>query len=584
MVLAQLCFRAWAVLPSYFYLDDYRLVDEARTAGLNLDNLTEPYDAQFMPFGRFVAWVAAIPDQMSWPLMAATSLGIQLMASVACASMLITLFGWRWRILAPLGLYLSSAMTMPAFMWWAAGLNQMPLQAVFFAALATWVSYLRTRRLSWLALTVLVLSVGLLCYVKTLLVFPVLAFVAVGWFARGSPLRRVISVLRDYRLAALTGLVGGIAFLVYYVRTAPQLATTEVPSGAVALARQMVGDSFIVALFGGPWQWDEQIAPVAQADAPQWAVYVSWALAGAVVAYFALRRERTLRAWVLLAAYVGIDYVLLLTTRAQVVGSVSGTEYRYMTDAASVAVLALGLASMSLPGATESSRLRASPLPAGALGPRWIAALTVLVVASSTWSSWAYARVWHTNHPGASFFSNTLSSVEGVARVDLANQFLPITLTGAFGPPANATEVLLPLLDPDLKFPTQTDQLHVLDEYGRVVLADLEEGTTSVPGPTPGCGWAVTGAGRRVPLKGPVIGVSWWVRLDYLSSQDTGLRLRAGRTDARLNLRRGLGTVYVLAQGPFNDIALDDLDPGVTLCVDALVVGNPVAPTTEDAP
>ncbi|NGZ99942.1 hypothetical protein G5V59_05970 [Nocardioides sp. W3-2-3] len=75
-----------------------------------------------------------------------------------------------------------------------------------------------------------------------------------------------------------------------------------------------------------------------------------WIAIALAVGYLALRRERTLRAWLFLASYLGADYVLLLTTRAQVVGAISGTEYRYLTDAMCAVVLALGLATMEPAG------------------------------------------------------------------------------------------------------------------------------------------------------------------------------------------------------------------------------------------
>ncbi|NGZ99941.1 hypothetical protein G5V59_05965 [Nocardioides sp. W3-2-3] len=47
-------------------------------------------------------------------------------AALACLWFLLTLFGWRRRTLAVLALYLTTAMTVPAFVWWAAALNQAP--------------------------------------------------------------------------------------------------------------------------------------------------------------------------------------------------------------------------------------------------------------------------------------------------------------------------------------------------------------------------------------------------------------------------------------------------------------------------
>ncbi len=576
MVGAHLAFRAWAALGGWFYVDDYILITDARRTGLSGTALVQPYDAQFMPVGRLLAWVASLPDSISWPVLAWTSLAMQAVAAVACAWMLITLFGWRWRVLAPLAWYLTTAMTLPAFMWWAAALNQVPLQAVFFAAVACWVRYLRGVRLRWLALTLVVLGLGLLCYVKTLLVFPVLAALALVWFASGGPVQRVVTVTRRYWPAVVAGVLGAAAYLAYYVSAAPQIASADRPADAGELAGQMVGDTFFPALFGGPWRWNEQIAPVAQAATPDWGVYACWALAAVVVASLALHRERTVRAWVLLAGYVTADFVLLLVTRAQVVGSVAGTEYRYLTDAACAVVLALGLASMELDGAVGSSRPRAGSPATRRVGRRVLVVATTAVLVSGLTSSYAYARVWHTNHPGATFFRASVASVGDAERVDMAGQELPTDVTGSFFSRAGLTSVVLPLLDPAFRFPDHTADLHLLDESGRVTSAVVDAVTRSRPGPVDRCGWAVDQGGATIPLEGPTIDLAWWISIDYLASQDSGLRVRAGDDAVDVEVRRGIGTVFLQVGGAFDDVRLSGLDPGVTLCVDRVRVGQPV--------
>ena len=63
-------------------------------------------------------------------------------------------------MLVPLALYLFSPMTMPAIMWWTAGLNQVFLQVSFFFVVGAWVMYLRGRRLGRLLALVAAVGVG----------------------------------------------------------------------------------------------------------------------------------------------------------------------------------------------------------------------------------------------------------------------------------------------------------------------------------------------------------------------------------------------------------------------------------------
>lgn len=575
MVLGQLCFRAWAAFGAYFYSDDFRLVDES-SDGLSWSLLVSPYDAQFMPVGRLVAWFASWPEHLSYPVLALSSVVMQLGASVACMWMLSTLFGWRWGILAPLALYLTSAMTMAAFLWWAAALNQLPLQAVFFAAVATWVRYLRDRRARWLGATMALLVLGLLCYVKTLLVFPVLAALAVGWFAGGGPVRRTSTVLRRYWPAALAGVSLGGGFLTYYVLAVPQLATGSRPTGAWDLFDEMVGSSFASAAVGGPWRWDDQIAPAAQADPPALAVHLAWVVLALVVAGLALRRERTLRAWVLLGGYLGAAYVLLLTTRAQAVGSVVGTEYRYLTDSAPVLVLCLSLAAMGLRRAEQPSRARDRPMLTLAPRPAVVVLAVLAVAGSGLWSSWSYARVWHTQHPASDYLGRALDDLAGGAVVDLADQDVPAEVMAPFSAPYQRTSVLLPLLSAVPRFPASTERLHVLAEDGSLRAADLQAATTSHPGRTAGCGWRVGDAGRRIPLRASALERNWWLRIDYLASGDSGALLETGVTRRPLDLQQGLHRLFVEVEGGLDAVSFSGLDPGVVLCVDQVVVGVPV--------
>lgn len=577
MIVGQAAFRAWAVYPSFFYGDDYRLIREGRLSDLGLEYLLRPYDAQFMPYGRLVAWFAARPELAQWWMLATTSWIAQLVAGLACLWMLVTLFGWRWGIVGPLALYLSYAITMPVLMWWAAGLNQIPLQAVFFASVAAWVHYLRSRHRRWLLITFLILGFGLLCYVKTLFLFPVLGFIALAYFAEGGPVRRVRSAVRTYWPAVLTGLVGAAGFTAYYVTHVPQLATSGGSRQFGELLDGMLGTSFAVGAFGGPWRWDDRIAPAGLADPPAWSVHLCWALVALVIAYLALRRERTLRAWAMLAVYLLADFTILLTTRAPVVGAVTGFEYRYLTDSACALALAVSLASMPILGALQSSTPRAQPLLTRGLPRRFVVAAVALIVVSGTASATAYARMWHSENVGEHFLGTAVSSMEGRDEVDLADQDVPPTVIAPFGHPYNRTRILLPLLTTTAHFPEATDQLNILDEDGAVQPADLDVAASSLPPPVDGCGWRVASAGRSIPLERPTNGFSWWLKIGYLASGDSAVRVTAGTSSVETEVFRGLGDLFVYVDGGvFDEVRLDGLDPGVTLCIDAVDVGTPV--------
>ena len=263
MIAAQLVFRAWAVYPAWFFLDDYNILVAARHSGLTPAYLLDPYSGHVWPGGRLIVWLVAQTGSLNWAVSATVTLVMQLAASAAALWMLVKLFGPRKLILVPLGLYLTSALMMPAFMWWVAALTRLPVQIAFFAAVTTWVSYLRSRQLRPLMATVLIVVLGLAFDVPGLLVLPVLAFIALAYFSSGGPLRRVKDVLVRYRLAWSMLVVIGGAYSAYYVLTVPQITTQTLSSSLPGILASMLGVAFVTGILGGPWRWNVSAPPTA---------------------------------------------------------------------------------------------------------------------------------------------------------------------------------------------------------------------------------------------------------------------------------------------------------------------------------
>ncbi len=303
LVLAQLALRAWALYPSWFYLDDYLLLLRAQQ-GPGLDVLLAPHNGHLMPAGRLLAWLVLSSGTLNWGLVATTTLLLQAAADVAAVWMLVTLFGRRWGVLAPLGLYLFGTLTLPALMWWAASLNQLPMQTAFFVAVAAWVHHLRGGRRRWLLTTVVAVAFGLAFDVKALLILPVLAFLLLAYFCTGSLRARVLEGVRRRWPAALCLGGAAAAYVAYYVTAVDAPFTTVSATEVLSTASSMVGTGFVTAAVGGPWRWSPPTAPNVGAAPPDVAVHLAWVVSSLVVLYAALRRRRTLRAWALLLGYL----------------------------------------------------------------------------------------------------------------------------------------------------------------------------------------------------------------------------------------------------------------------------------------
>ncbi len=573
MVTAQLLFRAWAVYPAWFFLDDYNHLVAARGSGLTASYLLDPYAGHVWPGGRLIVWLVAQTGALNWPMAATGTLVMQAAASCAALWMLMVLFGPRPVILIPLGIYLTSALTMPAFIWWVAALTLLPVQIVFFVATATWVRYLRTRRLWPLLATAMAIALGLAFDVKGILVLPVLAYVALAYFSSGSILSRVGRVAVRYRLAwVILFLVGG-AYSTYYLLTVPQVTTQPLSSSLRGILSNMLVDAFVPGILGGPWQWDVAAPPTAYSDTPAVLVTACAVVVTLVVAYLALRRTRTVRAWVLLGAYVVVLAVLLASTRSNF-GAGIGREYRYLTDATCVTALCLGLALAPLLGAVESSQAR-SPALVVPLPRLVVAALVITVMVSGVINSATYARIWHTQNASDQYLHRLQTDVRAAGRVDLAETITPEDVLSHLTAPLNNTRTLAPLVSDRVDFPSTSSRLAVVGPEGGLHRALIELGVASREGPTEGCGWPVTQAGTNIPLQGRAIRLTWWMRIGYLAGGSSPVTVTAGSDVVQARVASGVHSLYVRVEGSFTSVRIDGLDPGTTLCVDTIEVGQP---------
>lgn len=578
MVVLHLGFRAWASLNSWFYLDDYKLLFDAHTQGMSVDYLFLQYNNNLMVGGRIVAWLVDAAGPLQWGVASASLLLMQSIAAFGALWTCLTLFGQRWGALIPLTLYLASAMALPVMMWWTAGLNQVPLQGAFFLALGSWVQYLRTRRMHWLAATLLAIAYGLLFYVKAILIFPVLAFIALAYFAEGGPVARVLSVARRFWPAVALGLLTAVAYVGYYVTHVTSPFTETSPSVIAEIADTMILRAFGSAVVGGPWQWNTQPMPNSFADPPPWGVALSWVVIVAIIAIGALTRRRTLRTWVLMGAFLLACLALLVNSRGPAFGAISGLEYRYLTDAACLAAICVGLVFLEVPGAIQSSAPRPNPRVTVPTVTGLVPALTAIVAVSGLVSSIQYVETWHKDNASNDYLHTLSAELQRAGRVDLAEQSVPDAVYARIFAPDNDLSRMTTLLEHPVDYPTTSDRLTMVDDDGRLREVVIAGGLRSRRGPRQGCGWMVRG-GRAVdiPLTSTTFDFVWWMRIGYLASDASPVTVVAGDSAHQTSVRSGLNYLYVRADGAYASVRLEGLDADVTVCVDEILVGNAAA-------
>jgi len=582
----QLALRAWIGYRGYFSLDDY--VFYTRAAQLPLfsnELLFEAYNGHLMPGGMVWAWLVTRAAPLNFGLVMTTSLLLQLAVDVAVLVLLRRLFGDRLAILAPYAVFLFSTISLPATLWWAAALNQLPQQLFTVLALIAHLGFVRTRRAVPLLLAVTALVAGLAFSEKTAFAVPLMA--AITWlFCTPAPLFRGLFIaLRRYWVAWVAYTAVLVPYLVYYVtQVSTPVREGAGPQQAAELMDVMLRRTVLPGLVGGPWTW-EPIGWVDSLAAPHAALQL--VAAGLVVAFVAgttKRRVNAYRAWLLAGLYLLLEFVVLLITRVQVTGVAAiGAEYRYFTDFALVAALAVGLSTLrTRPELGRPVLGRIRPLTSSALAgtlhvPTAAAFAIGLLAASAAYSAYTFGERWTANE-GRAYLANARQAT-GQLGPDavIYDGPVPSEVVWRLLWPANLpTNLLGPvgLEAAPLDTGMSTRRLFELSKEGRLQDSQVS-GPVSRPGPAPGCGWSVGTGPTRIPLDSAVFAWNWVVQLDLVTPTATTLTVRAGETSAEVAIAAGQRRLYVAVAGAVDAVTVSREAGGQDVCVKSLVVGLP---------
>jgi hypothetical protein len=573
LVALQLAFRAWALSGSWFYFDDIAFMSRAMNQPLDASYLLESYGGHLMPAGFLAAYALTTYAVYDWTPWAVVLLVLQALAGLGMLRLLRSLFGRRALVLALLAGYLAYVFTLSAGIWFAAGINQLPMQVALVFGLHAHVEYLRHRRTRSLLVALVWTVAGLVFYEKTLLLLGIYLVVGVGWFTTGSTPDRVKQLWSRYRAGILGYGALGVGYLAVYVHYgldfSPGNANTQPWS---PIAYNLVGTTMLPGLVGGPLRW-QPLSVGAFGWPTQAVVLVSWAAFVALVVHAQRSRTISRRAWTLIAFPAVCNVVLLATARANVVGPDIAREYRYQTETAALFVIAVGLAFLPLVGAPEQNAVRADASPED---PRLVAVVTLAVVVAATVSSVRYVDLWQDRNPSEQYFATVRSTLAKAPDkpVPLADLGVPQNLLWSYRFPENTYSHVFKDLDHETAYPrSSVDRLYVFDDQGHLSPATIPPTRRQLGGS--GCGFPLAGRQTTIPLDGPVIGGGWWLQVSYASPEAVGLRLVAGEEVHDLSLPKGLHNAYVLAGGDFDAVTLSNYPAHSGLCVTGLTLGLP---------
>lgn len=583
MIAAQLCFRGWAVYGAWFQFDDlawWSIVTNATSP----DFLMEGYGGHLMPAGFGITWLLRTHlDPLDFRPEATVLLVLQALASLGCLRLLRSLFGARPFILSCLALYLFSAISMPAYIWWAAGINQLPLQVAFFFGTHSMVEYLRTSRRRHALFAALWIVFGLLFYEKSLVVGLIYGVIAFGWFGTGTPTVRLRQLWRSYSFGIVTLGAVAAAYLAIYAQYGLNFApgaADQTPLTPVLL--KMVGQAWATGIVGGPLRWNTNGPVGSTADPSQLVVVIAWLFIGLVVYRGWTSRLRSLRAWSLPVVVLVADLLLVAAGRATLVGSGIGLEYRYQTELPALTAVALGLAFLPLRGAVETVEPKPDA-PESDLERPWVAtSLTLAVAGLGVYSSLQFVTDWQAEDRSKSYITSVAgqltSSPEPVPLVDLG---VPLDIMWAYRYPENTySHVFRPWRTHAVYPDAALDRINVFDDTGIITPAVI----STVRGPAQRaqpreCLANLDGGSGLLPLDGPVLGQGWWLRLGYFSRGAGVATLNMGDRTTQVTLQSGLHALYADAgsNAPYDRIGVSLVGSTGQVCITELNIGLPGA-------
>ena len=563
--------RTALMARTWFWFDDFALVNTPAQDGLPVHDLLDPYFSHLMPGGRFLSWLVVQAGPYTYGIAIAEIIVFFAASGLAMLYLLVTLFGRRAAILAPLVYFLLSPFLTSAMSWWCVGINHIPALLASCMALAAHVRYLRGEGSSKLVASIAWIVFGLVFAELTLYVYLPMLVLTLGYFASGTLGERVGHVWARYRGAVVAHVLLGLIYLALFY----QLAWTTVPQQSKADWSAFVGNAsltmFPTVAIGGPGRWHTAWSAQFEADPSGLVRLAGLVVVVTVVSLAAMTRERGMRAWLIPLSQLALSIGLIGKARV-VFGPGIALDVRFFASLALGVALALALAFLPVIGAVESSEprtdhwlLRPAPVTAAA------AAYAVFAIASAS----AYPLL-HLERPPKQWFDAVEKALAAQDQpVDLVNATTPEWI---MGPPEAYYERALAQMRDQVRFPEVVqDDFYVFTDEGELVRPDLSV-VRSAKAPAPAsCGFPVRNE-RTIPLDGPVLGFGWRVRVGYTADADTTATISLGDVDTEVSLLAGDHVLELPGNAEYEGVTFSDVDPASDVCISSVLVGTTQVP------
>ncbi|MFW0785339.1 hypothetical protein AAFP35_12525 [Gordonia sp. CPCC 206044] len=596
LIIAQLAVRGWLAATGNFYWDDLVLIGRASSDPiLSWDYLGHSHDGHFMPAAFLVAGVSTVIAPVNWALPAITLIVLQALASLSVWRMIRVIApGARVGALAALTFYLFTPMTVPAFAWWAAALNSLPMQAAMAWIVADAIILVRARgrhpRAHLLVIrSTVVFVVALAFFEKSLFILPV-AFVAAVLASRftgpeqaesptvagGDPDRpQAAPAFTDSALTrAFTGarMLWAAMGAVFVLWTILFFSVSDATAGehsvgqTAQLVWRSINKALVPSLVGGPWEWERWVPSPPMGFAPIWAVVLGWLVLGGLAYLAYTRRRGAVAVLVCAAVYAVVAQIPVMWNRSSANTALELAQtMRYLPDTAVVITIAIALivaapatvAKVPAAGHREASER-------GQLMSVSAALVGALVVASALISLASFSTSWR-DDPTGDYLANAKRSLAANRDHAMFDQSLPLEVLLPVAYPNNQISRVFGRVEDRPDFSNTTDRLNVLDSAGGLVPGAVTKARTIREG-RGACNRPELDGPGRLRLDGPLIRWRWTVAVGYCANREgvVEMSLEDGRP-VRVPVTPGLHVAYVQLEGRGRQISIAPVTPGLAL-------------------
>ena len=581
LIAAQLGWKAYLLSHFYFRQDDFWLLDDALSRGLNLNYLFTIIGGHLRPGGMALFWLVTRPSPYDWLLASIVTVAGLAAASLVLVRLLLLLFGNRPAILVPLIIFLFTPLTLPGLSFWTTVTDWLPLQLTVLAAIYSHVRYVRSGRIGYAVAAAAWLAGGMLFDEQGILVPFLLFALTSAYLVPGrwpAAARRALGSFRRVWIiyGALT--LGYLAlFLIKLQTSVQQPVNPGHVSSLLTLAATMLRVGFVPGALGGPWHWLAPAGDLGFAAETTGLTQATWVLAALIVAASLWYRRHALRSWLILAGWLLLaDFGPVAISRlTEIPATLLGADLHYLADSAPILAICVGLAFWPVIGEENPYRAtppRPVPLAAAASG------LTGVFLLGSMWSGVSYLN--ETSSAKTRSYIATARSALAQAKpgtvIVSAGTPQYVMYAGFLAPVAQTSRVLGPLAPKSagIRFVTAPagviTNLMMFDSLGRLRPA-LDVGATSVRTAGTNC-WPVQAAPTTIPLSARVVRYGWIIQLWY-SGPATTMRLQLGNGVRDVVLPAGQRFLYIPVTGAGSAVVVRSLSTGPAACISRLTVG-----------